>query len=59
MDLCIAENRQRLGMHCNKNLQNEMVKRKINKQVATIITQTLVDKDDPAIHIHQNRLGAS
>lgn len=48
MDLCIAENQAEIGYALQQNLQNEMVKRKINKQVATIITQTLVDKDDPA-----------
>jgi len=37
-----------VGYALQQTLQNELYRRKINKRVATIITQTLVDQDDPA-----------
>jgi carbamate kinase len=47
MDICIAENQAEMGYALQQNLQNEMVLRKIDKQIVTIIAQTLVDKNDP------------
>ena len=35
-------------MPCNRTLQNELYRRGIKKSVATVVTQVLVDKNDPA-----------
>jgi DNA-binding PadR family transcriptional regulator len=51
MDICIAENQAEVGYALQQNLQNELFKRGIQKQVATIIAQTLVDEDDPAYRL--------
>jgi carbamate kinase len=48
MDICIAENQAEMGYALQQNLQNEMILRKIDKQIVTIIAQTLVDQNDPA-----------
>lgn len=51
MDICIAENQAEVGYALQQNLQNELFKRGIQKQVATIVAQTLVDEDDPAYRL--------
>lgn len=51
MDICIAETQAEVGYALQQNLQNELFKRGINKQVATIVAQTLVDYDDPAYQL--------
>ncbi|AJK51691.1 carbamate kinase [Mycoplasma capricolum subsp. capripneumoniae 87001] len=37
-----------IGYHLQQAIDNELKLRKIDKQTATIVTQTLVDKNDPA-----------
>jgi len=51
MDICIAETQAEVGYALQQNLQNELFKRGIHKQVATIVCQTLVDYDDPAYQL--------
>jgi carbamate kinase len=51
MDICIAETQAEVGYALQQNLQNELFKRGIQKQVATIVAQTLVDYDDPAYQL--------
>jgi carbamate kinase len=48
LDVCGADSQGAIGYALQQNLQNILFQRKINKNVATIITQTLVDRDDPA-----------
>jgi carbamate kinase len=48
LDACGADTQGAIGYALQQNLQNELYHRKIKKDVATIITQTLVDQDDPA-----------
>ncbi len=48
LDVCGADSQGAVGYALQQTLQNELYRRKINKRVATIITQTLVDQDDPA-----------
>jgi carbamate kinase len=51
MDICIAETQAEVGYALQQNLQNELFKRGIQKQVATIVAQTLVEYDDPAYQL--------
>ncbi len=37
-----------IGLHLQQAIKNELLSRSINKNVASIITQTMVDKKDPA-----------
>jgi carbamate kinase len=46
--VCGADTQGAIGYALQQNLQNELYRRGIKKPVATVITQVLVDKDDPA-----------
>ncbi|MEZ0396136.1 MAG: carbamate kinase [Anaerolineales bacterium] len=48
LDVCGADSQGAIGYALQQNLQNELYRRGIKKNVATIVTQVLVDKDDPA-----------
>ncbi len=48
LDVCGAESQAQIGYMLQQAILNELKKRKINKKVATIITQVLVDKQDSA-----------
>lgn len=48
LDVCGANSQGEIGYALQQNLQNILYQRGIHKKVVTIITQTLVDKDDPA-----------
>jgi len=48
LDVCGADSQGAIGYALQQNLQNELYRRGIHKPVATIITQVLVDKSDPA-----------
>ncbi len=48
LDVCGAQSQGFIGYMLQQNLQNELFERKIQKNVATVITQVLVDKNDPA-----------
>ncbi len=48
LDVCGADSQGAIGYALQQNLQNELFQRGIKKNVATVITQVLVDRDDPA-----------
>jgi len=48
LDVCGADTQGAIGYELQQALQNELYHRGIRKNVATIITQTLVDTNDPA-----------
>jgi carbamate kinase len=48
LDVCGAESQGFIGYLLQQTLQNILYHRKINKNVATVITQMLVDPNDPA-----------
>lgn len=48
LDVCGADTQGAIGYALQQNLQNELYQRGIRKKVVTVITQVLVDKDDPA-----------
>ncbi|HCE18578.1 MAG TPA: carbamate kinase [Anaerolinea thermolimosa] len=48
LDVCGAESQGLIGYLLQQNLQNELFRRKIQQNVATVITQVLVDINDPA-----------
>ncbi len=48
LDYCGADTQGAIGYMFQKALYNEFLQRGINKDVATVVTQTIVDKDDPA-----------
>ena len=48
LDVCGADSQGAIGYSLQQNLQNILYQRNIKKKVVTVITQTLVDRDDPA-----------
>ncbi|GAB4221719.1 MAG: carbamate kinase [Spirochaetales bacterium] len=58
LDVCGADSQGALGYALQQNLQNILYQRGIRKNVATIITQTLVDKDDPAFQNPTKPIGS-
>jgi len=48
LDVCGADSQGAIGYALQQTLQNELYRRGITKNVATVITQVLVDKNDPA-----------
>ncbi len=57
LDVCGADSQGAIGYALQQNLQNELYQRNIKKKVATIITQVLVDKDDPAFEKPSKPIG--
>lgn len=48
LDVCGADSQGAIGYALQQTLQNELYRRKIQKPVSTVVTQVLVDRDDPA-----------
>ncbi len=57
LDACGADTQGAIGYMFQRALRNEFRRRGIAKQAATIITQTLVDKDDPAFQKPSKPIG--
>jgi len=48
LDVCGADSQGAIGYALQQNLQNELRQRGVDKPVTTVITQVLVDRNDPA-----------
>ncbi len=49
LGVCVAGTQGTIGYMIEQSLQNELKKENIDREVVTMITQVVVDKDDPAI----------
>ncbi len=58
LDVCGADTQGAIGYALQQNLQNELYRRGIPKPVATVVTQVLVDKDDPAFKAPSKPIGS-
>ncbi len=58
LDVCGADSQGAIGYALQQTLQNELFRRKINKPVATVVTQVLVDKEDPAFKNPSKPIGS-
>jgi carbamate kinase len=58
LDVCGADSQGAIGYELQQALQNEFFRRGIKKNVCTVITQTLVDKDDPAFKNPSKPIGS-
>jgi carbamate kinase len=58
LDVCGADSQGAIGYALQQNLQNELYRRGITKPVATVITQVLVDKSDPAFQNPTKPIGS-
>ncbi len=57
LDVCGADTQGAIGYELQQSLQNELFHRGIRKNVATIITQVLVDRSDPAFAAPSKPIG--
>jgi carbamate kinase len=57
LDVCGADSQGAIGYALQQTLQNELFKRKIKKNVATVITQVLVDTNDKAFQSPSKPIG--
>jgi carbamate kinase len=57
IDICVADSQGGIGYMIERMLRNVLNKHGIRKNVVCIITQVLVDKDDPAFTDPQKRVG--
>jgi carbamate kinase len=57
LDSCGADTQGALGYMIQQSLYNEFKLRGIDKQAATVVTQVLVDKDDPAFQNPSKPIG--
>jgi carbamate kinase len=57
LDVCGADTQGAIGYELQQALQNELFHRGIKKNVATIITQVLVDRSDPAFQAPSKPIG--
>ena len=48
LDVCGADSQGAIGYELQQALRNEFFKRKIDKKACTVVTQVLVDNEDPA-----------
>ncbi len=58
MSVCVGMSQGYIGYDLQNALREELVNRGVNKPIGTIITQTIVDKDDPAFADPQKPIGA-
>lgn len=58
LDVCGADSQGAIGYALQQNLQAEFAKRGLNKQAATVITQVMVDKNDPAFSKPSKPIGS-
>ena len=58
LDSCVADTQGALGYQIGQTLANELKRQGIQKPIATVVTQVLVDNDDPAFANPTKPIGA-
>lgn len=58
LDVCGADSQGAIGYELQQALHNEFHKRKLNKRSCTIVTQVLVDQNDPAFQKPTKPIGS-
>ena len=58
LDICVADSQGGIGYMLERELRNVLNEKKIKKNVVTVVTQVLVDKDDPAFQDPTKPVGA-
>jgi len=57
LDVCGAESQGMIGYMLQQSLHNELCRAGLERRVATFLTQTLVDEDDPAFQVPEKPVG--
>jgi carbamate kinase len=59
LDICVAATQGEIGFMIERMLRNILIEEKMDKAILTLITQVVVDKDDPAFGNPTKRIGRS
>ena len=59
LDICVAETQGEIGYMIERMLRNILIEEKVEKAILTLVTQVVVDKDDPAFGNPTKRIGRS
>jgi len=57
LDICVADSQGGIGYMIERMLKNVLLKHGINKEIVTLVTCVVVDKEDPAFKDPQKRVG--
>ncbi len=57
LDICVADSQGGIGYMIERQMKNILTENKLRKNVVTIVTQVLVDKDDPAFENPSKPIG--
>ena len=57
LDICVADSQGGIGYMIERNLRNLLKQQGLKRDVVTLVTQVLVDKNDPAVHNPSKRIG--
>jgi len=57
LDICVAESQGDIGYMIERMLRNILTKNKLEKDILTIVTQVVVNKNDPALKNPTKRIG--
>ncbi|MEA1898858.1 MAG: carbamate kinase, partial [Bacteroidota bacterium] len=57
LDICVADSQGGIGYMIERMLMNVLLKHGIKKNIVTLVTQVVVEKDDPAFQNPQKRIG--
>ncbi|MEN8120903.1 MAG: carbamate kinase [Bacteroidota bacterium] len=57
LDICVADSQGGIGYMIERKLRNVLLKHNIKKDIVTIVTQVIVNKDDEAFHNPTKRVG--
>jgi carbamate kinase len=57
LDICVADSQGGIGYMIERNLRNLLNKHGLRRDVVTLVTQVLVDKNDPALDHPSKRIG--
>jgi carbamate kinase len=58
LDSCVADTQGALGYQLQRAMGNEFRHRGLKRRAVTVVTQVLVDKDDPALHKPNKPIGS-
>lgn len=58
LDICVADSQGGIGYMVERQLRNILSEKKIRRNVVTVVTQVLVDKNDPAFENPTKPVGA-
>lgn len=58
LDSCGADTQGAIGYMIQQSLHNEFLRRDIQRQCVTVVTQVLVDRNDPALHHPSKPIGS-